>query len=510
VASPRENAEAASLLSRLPRNAIANILASAIPLLITVFVTPILLRTLGPAGLGAYLLAMSVAGVGALLDLGLTPAAVMQLAEASGRQSPMAAAKVLNVLLSARAVLAALIALVGIASTPLITRSVLSIPSSLIPETEFMLRILLIGAGLSVLAGTLAAVPRAAAQYDVCALVSISTSAVSAASVVIAMKLGGGLRALAIIEACASALQLLLFAVIVRRLMPHWLPRPQADSEILSKLTKLGSAFSLGTVASIVLLHGPRMVLSRTLGLSFVTHYSVPWNMTFRLTQLAYAGIETTFPVAARLSASGEMQAVRLLYARATLGVFVIGCSVCIPLFMVAPELLLVWLGSEFAENAAPVLRILAVGSVLHSLAIVPYFLLCAAKGATRANLVILGGSVLCTGLLAMATNHGLASCVAALCGGLLVQLVVLATLACSVTGLPLGSLVKPLVKPCAFAVTALLVGWMADAVAVRPWTRLIVTGALVGGVFQGLLYLSGISQTLVDLVWPSRARREA
>jgi len=466
--------------------------------LVTLLITPMLLKYLGATGLSVYLLALSITGIGAFLDLGLSAASVSRLAEPSVRDSPIESAKVLDGLLSVRAIVAGLIAILAFFLAPFIAGALLAIPPPLRSDAIFVIRAMIVGLGLSLLAGALASLPRAAAQYDLCAAVSVLTSVLSASAVAIALVLGGRLKTVAAIEASSSAAQLFLYAVMVRRLLPNWLPHVDLDMARVSSLAKLGGAFYLGTLASAVLIHGPRIMVARTLGVPYVAAYAVPWNITFRVTQLAYAASETLLPVAKGLSSPGDIDTVRTIYKRATLAVFVFSSSICVPMLGTGPDLLALWLGISFSEGAAGALQVLSVGAVLHSLAVVPYFLLCAVKGPGGANTAILAGSVLSCGALGVLLPHGVTAGAAGLCAGLFAQFGLLTLLACRAMALDLAEILRPLLKPAIMAVAALVVGWGVQGTISSPPVRVFVAGLLVLGVFQALLFASGISASLV------------
>ena len=158
------------------------------------------------------------------------------------------------------------------------------------------------------------------------------------------------------------------------------------------------------------------------------------------MTQLAYSLAETILPVASRLSARADLEAARDLFQRAQLMIGLVAITLGVPLATMAPDLLTAWLGPAFSSRAWSLLQWLAAAAILHSLAIVPYFVLCGLERVAAASVAILLGAFASSSLaILLPLGFGLEASGFGMCLGMTIQLAVLRRLTSQRLQLPFG-----------------------------------------------------------------------
>jgi O-antigen/teichoic acid export membrane protein len=112
---------------------------------------------------------------------------------------------------------------------------------------------------------------------------------------------------------------------------------------------------------------------------SAVAYYSAPQEMITRLSIITMSLVTTLFPAFSHLHAKGDHERILLLVSNALKYIFLILGPILIIVVLFSKEILLLWVGENFAQNSERVLQLLAVGIFVNSIAYVPFYLLRAA-----------------------------------------------------------------------------------------------------------------------------------
>ena len=110
--------------------------------------------------------------------------------------------------------------------------------------------------------------------------------------------------------------------------------------------------------------------------LSQVAYYTAPYEAITRIWIIPFSLVSTLFPTFSSLSAIKDIEKIKSLFFRSIKYLQIILGPIIIFIIVFAQELLMVWLGKDFAENSKEVVWILAFGVLINSLAHIPYALL--------------------------------------------------------------------------------------------------------------------------------------
>jgi O-antigen/teichoic acid export membrane protein len=147
------------------------------------------------------------------------------------------------------------------------------------------------------------------------------------------------------------------------------------------ELLGFGAWVSVTNVVGPLLTSIDQLIVGSTLGAVAVAHYSVPMTLVGRSQIVATALARTLFP---RFSRLGSKEALHLAEkAVVSLG-YGFG-AICAPAIILGRPFISLWMGSDFASYAAPVLEILLAGAWFNAIAFIPYSLL---EGQGRPDLV--------------------------------------------------------------------------------------------------------------------------
>jgi O-antigen/teichoic acid export membrane protein len=462
-------------IRRLPSNALYNTAAAFVPVFLALVTTPFVLSRLGNEAFGLYLVSLSVASFAGLLDLGLGTASIKFVSEYRARGDVRALSDLVNTLLLARLPQTLAIAALGYFGAPWVCRRVLMVPLAHLEEAGFVVRVSVLTLSISILSGSLIALPRALHRYDIAARIGMLHGVLLTGGTVVVLALGYGLRAIVLAELGLGILSLLIAAIVARRLLPEWQPAWRFAAQSLGRLVEFGGLTMLNSFAGFVFLHVNRILISRSLGLVAIPFYAIPWSLTSRVTQLSTALTEAVAPAASAMAAGSLADRLNTLYERALALTAITATTFLIPLGVGAFDLLGLWLGPEFAVRGGLILRTLALSAFAQALSAVPYFVLTGLGRPGAANLPPLLAALVDVVLaIVLLPRLGLPGLALAMLVGTTLQTALLVR---SVdTALGVGtSAARTLAKPVAGAVIGVTAGVLLGSQLHAPVLRLVV-----------------------------------
>jgi O-antigen/teichoic acid export membrane protein len=148
--------------------------------------------------------------------------------------------------------------------------------------------------------------------------------------------------------------------------------------KVIRSLLNFGGWVAVTNIQGQILTNVDRFFISNIMSVSWVTHYSVPFDALSRLWILPTSLVTTLFPTLASLMATPkrDQRLVGQIYVRSIKYLLLTMVPLSILLVLFAGDVLRLWMGEEFAEKSTRTFQILAIGVPLASLAWIPYTLL--------------------------------------------------------------------------------------------------------------------------------------
>lgn len=332
--------------------------------------TAVLVRTLGAERFGGWSLLGVVLAYGTLLDIGLGTSLVRRAATEHRRGDLRALGSALGATLAATALQGVLGAIaVAAAAHPL--GKLLNVPSAWQAEFATALRVMALGVGLSVPGAALAAVPTALQRLDRLVLVEATVTLATSLAQIGGALAGGGLVTLALITAGGRLASLVARAVLVRQLLPGLRVRIDLRYPFWSDLGRFGALKAVQQIASQLILHLDRFLVAVLVSVPAVAFYTVALELAQKLL-VVQGNVSTAFYPAACAAAERDRSRLPALYER-TSRVVALGTFPLAGLLVIFAEpVLRAWVGPEFAERSAGLLRVLAVAYAGMALTAIP------------------------------------------------------------------------------------------------------------------------------------------
>lgn len=325
----------------------------------SLLVTPLLIHTLGAAQFGVYVLALALAGYAGFLDLGLTWAAGRYFAAdlAGGRRETLRAR--FHTLARFLALVGAASVLLAVAVGPPVLRWA---GAGAAADAVAALALAGLAFGLSLQAGLVGALLRAAQRFDEAGRVTVAAAALLPVAAWAAVRLAGTVEALLLGVALVNAVTLGLGWLPARTLLAPGPWRARWDTGCLREMLGFGGWSSLGRLVHVAMLQLDRLAVALIGSPAAVTYYAVPAALATRVNTLGGPLASLFFSRASLLHAGAETVALAQQHARATRLLVWATTAAVLPLVVLGDVFLREWIGPDMAATGGPALLALAVG----------------------------------------------------------------------------------------------------------------------------------------------------
>jgi len=346
---------------RVARNVLFNVVSQLWLTLLVIVSVPIVLHGIGAPAYGVFVLASLVLGYTALLDLGVTPAVIRSIAVHHSLGNLARLQAIISTALSLLMLLAVLVGGLLAVITPVAVDSILHVPPALKSDARFVLYVAAAGFACNMVLLLFVAVAQGLQRLDLFASRTLALGTATALAQIVTVKLGYGLRGLALVTITVNVISLVVFMLVARRLMPGIRFRPGFDRSAFKELLSFGAMKFINQAAVQVIFHLDRLIVAAFLPIAAVSYYAVPVSICQKFILVQQAVNQAFFPAAAELHALRDSERLKRLYVSAAK----LGVTALLP-FMILPSvlawpLLAAWIGPGFANASAPILAVLAV-----------------------------------------------------------------------------------------------------------------------------------------------------
>jgi O-antigen/teichoic acid export membrane protein len=356
----------------LARNTVWNLIGSGAPLLLAVVCIPILVRQLGTERFGVLTLAWALIGYASLFDLGLGRALTQQVAERLG----IGKLEDIPVMVWTSLVLMLILGLAGMLVlgflSPWLVHRVLRIPLTLQRETLRAFYLLALSIPIVISAAALRGILEAYQRFDLTSVVRTLMGVLTIAGPLLVIPFSKSLVPVMGVLVGARILAWMATLCLCFNVMPALRQRVRPKIAAAESLIRFGSWMTVTNIVGPVMSYMDRFVIGAMISVTAVAYYTTPSEAVSNLGVIPAGIVGVLFPAFASDFATNPNR-VRLLFRRGLKYTFLMLFPVTLLVIAFAREGLQVWLGLTFANNSLVVLRWLALGRLINSLAQVPF-----------------------------------------------------------------------------------------------------------------------------------------
>lgn len=358
----------------LARNTAWNLLGQLLPMLVALFTIPPLVHGLGVDRFGILSLAWIVIGYFSLFDLGIGRALTKLVSDKLGLDE----AHAIPPLAWTSLALMFLLGLAGSAAVAAITPrlvSTLKVPFALRPEALRSFYILAVSIPVVTVTAGLRGILDALQRFRIANLIRIPMSIFSFAGPLLVLPFSHSLAPVMLVLVVGRIIGCLAHAWACFHAFPGLRVGFALDRSIVRPVLQFGGWMTISNIISPIMTYLDRFLIGGLLSVSAVAYYTAPYDAVSRLLMIPASASGVLFPAFA-VTLIQAPRRTELLLSRGTRFVYVTMLPVVLAIVVFAPEALRLWLGSVFAANGSAVLRWLAAGVLVNSLAYAPFALI--------------------------------------------------------------------------------------------------------------------------------------
>jgi O-antigen/teichoic acid export membrane protein len=226
---------------------------------------------------------------------------------------------------------------------------------------EWLLRLAAPLFAFGMLTNAFRSVPMAMHRYDISNKIGLCQSIVRTVGVLAIVVAGMSVLHVVAWEVLVAFVTLAAQAFVARRLLPGIRFLPSMSMSGMREIFGYGVYSFLTHIFLTIYREAGKLILGNRLGPASVAYLGTPDSVAYRLHMIVVSGVETLMP---RFSASRDLEASKPLLVASTWVAVACGVVLYLPLAVLMPDFLRLWINPEFAQASALVGQLLAISFI--------------------------------------------------------------------------------------------------------------------------------------------------
>jgi O-antigen/teichoic acid export membrane protein len=341
-------------------NAGWNAFSTAWGIAISFLISPVLIHNLGTPHYGTLLLVWSITGVLGVVGFGFGEATLRYVAYHHGAGNIAGVNRVFGSTLSFYIFVCAGILLLLFPFAPAVA-AYMKVPPHEQHTVAWLLRIATITFSVGMIASAFAAVPMALQRYDLSSKIGITQNVIRSSGYILLAVFGFGVLHLIVWDLFISLAVLALQTVVARRLIPQARLAPTFSFSGIREILGYSSFSFLTHVFHTMYRESGKLMLGGSGSSSRVAYLGTPESIAYRIYMVIISASETLVP---KFSANKDPAAAQNLVANGTWSVIAASATLLIPLTVLMPDFLKLWINAEFAHESSAVGQMMALSFI--------------------------------------------------------------------------------------------------------------------------------------------------
>jgi O-antigen/teichoic acid export membrane protein len=351
------------LHERLTVNSASNLLRYIASMAVAFFLTPFIVRTLGDASFGFWVLLMSFIGYAGILEMGVQPAVVKLVGQYKGGGDVEKLQELITAGLAYFLAVGGLVALVSATLGPVIVQRYVKDLHDL-PHSRLLFAAIALDALFMYLDYLVSGILYGWQRYHLRNLIEIAGWILNTILVVTFLR-AGGLLALVACKLITDVGIVVASAIAARRLFPGLRLRfGELRRGSFKELVGFGGRVFVSATATRIATNAQPVIISTAISSSATTFFSIPGRLVEYARQIAWALTTSFMPMFSDLKSRNERSALSRIYLDYSRYIFLILLPVVVLLFIYGTAFIHLWIGPEYAIKGRMVL-LLTTGALL-------------------------------------------------------------------------------------------------------------------------------------------------
>jgi O-antigen/teichoic acid export membrane protein len=390
------------------RNIASNWVGFGVNAAITLLLTPLILRELGTARYGIWILTSSLIGYYGLLDLGFRAGVTQYLTRYLAIGDHTKASECMSSAIAVLGALAALMVVLSVAAA-YIAPHIFDLPGEMVGEAFWCILIVGCSSGIQFALSPFTSVFTAKQRFDLANLIGVMTRLLTAGGIAMSLKAGQGLVGISAVTCAVSVVDYVIRWRVAHRLAPHLsISRHRTSVKRLREIGSFGAWNFLISINAYVYQYVPNILIGSLMPISAVGHYALATALTRQINSVLGPVAQVIYPAATELHVQGDQEGLERLYHDSSRLIMLTMVSIVLIAAFWADDFYRLWIGGRYLS-----------GTPFHSVAVLFQILLISVitnySSSIAAQILISGGRVravaialLCASILNLATSLAL------------------------------------------------------------------------------------------------------
>jgi O-antigen/teichoic acid export membrane protein len=369
--------------SLLARNTGWNLIGHVAPLVVAIFAIPLLIKELGMDRFGVLALAWVVIGYFSLFDLGLGRALTQLVSKKLGAGQDQEVPALIWTALFLMLVLGlAGTAIMGLFS-PWLIHEILNVPEGLQPEALHSFYLLSVSIPVIISTAGMQGILKAYQRFGLINAVRIPLGVFIFAGPLLVLPFSQSLLPLVSILVVGLLITWGVHLPLCFRIIPALRHGIAIKRALVGPLFRFGSWMTVTNIVGPLMVYLDRFLIGALASMTAVAYYTTPYELVTKIGIIPAALVGVLFPAFSSSFVHSRSYTARL-FSQGVKFIFLGMFPITLLIVTFANEGIDFWLGTEFAQNSSCVLRWLAAGVFINSLAQVAFAMI---QGAGRPDL---------------------------------------------------------------------------------------------------------------------------
>ncbi len=356
----------------LAKNTLYNILAQVFLTFVSIVFIPILIHKVGEEGFGIILLSWTIIGYFNSLDLGIGRAVSHYVSRFRVLNKKIEIYGLIWSALLISLLWGSFIVINVFIFSKSIANLLFKLSLSSYNEVENVLKLIAFGSIFILIQSVLRANLMSFQRFDYINLIqSIAALLQWFASLILAY-LGFGVFTIVSVTVLIRALSTVVFFIFVKAVSRDIFKYIFVSKASIVELIKFGVWIGISQFVSFILIYADRFFISSIISTRMATYFIIPSEITTRILFLIPGSLTLTLFPALTERILIDINQAYILYMRSLRYIYVLMYPLTLTLFFVAPEVLELWLGKDFAAHSSLVFKVLLIGLFINSISQIP------------------------------------------------------------------------------------------------------------------------------------------
>ena len=355
-------------LNRSTVNMLASLFGYAVPMLISLVTTPIVLNALGVTAYGLISLVSVIIGYLTVMDMGLDLPITKYLAEDQAKVDTGAANRMLNNALQLYFVIGVVGMLVIIFTSKMFAYRVFKVPDDMLSEAVTVFQLAGIGFLGSVAMSWGRAVSMGVQRFEITHGVSVITNLAGICLGLFMIYAGFGVVGFVLMRVLSSVFAGMGYWMFARRVLPFFRFQLGFDRQTLLRIRGYIGYGAINRLISGLVSGLDKTLIGVWLGVAAAGIYSMPFVLVSSLGYMISYMLGFLLPMASELHSIGQLDKLRDIYTRSTRFITALASMIFIPVLIFGDLFITLWVGTDIGDKTRYVLVLLALSGYLGTL----------------------------------------------------------------------------------------------------------------------------------------------